>query len=111
MGFPTDVKLPSSLGGFVLIFHSILLFFLVFYNCNYKPSSFIFSFAVSGIIIGGLLYYQVEPYLKYKYKRVLGVDVFGRMCESLVILFVAMFFYLLLGGIIRALIIMASGLP
>jgi len=107
MGIPTDVKLPSSLGGFFLIFHSILLFFLVFYNCNYKPTSFIFSFAISGIIIGGLLNYYVEPYLKYKYMKGLGDDVFGRMRESLFILFVAIFCYLLLGGIIRTLIIVA----
>jgi len=107
MDIPPNVKLPSSLGGFVLIFHVILFFFLVFYNCNYKPTSFIFSFAISGIIIGLLLYYQVEPILKQKYPY----DLFERMHGSLGYLFAAIIVYLLFSAIIRMLIIKILGLP
>lgn len=109
MDIPTEIKLPSSMGGFILIFHAILLLWLVFFN--YNPTSFIFSFAISGIIIGMFIYYYIEPHLKYKYQKGLWDDVSGRMKESLGYSFAALILYLLLGGIIRTLIIKALGLP
>lgn len=104
MDIPTEIKLPSSMGGFILIFHAILLLWMVFYN--YKPTSFIFSFAISGIIIGALFNYYLEPYLKNKYHY----DLAGRIHASLIYFFAAIILYLLLGGIIRTLIIKGLGL-